>query len=82
LMIGVVISYVLLFVVVLLAAAFTIDDGLLALTLQHPVAVWDFVEVAWMTTSAALIGGALGGLGGTLTGNALQSQDETTLAQQ
>ncbi|GAB12947.1 hypothetical protein ARGLB_030_00090 [Arthrobacter globiformis NBRC 12137] len=60
LMIGVVISYVLLFVVVLLAAAFTIDDGLLALTLQHPVAVWDFVEVAWMTTSAALIGGALG----------------------
>jgi len=60
LMIGVVISYVLLFVAVLLAAAFTIDDGLLALTLQHPVAVWDFVEVAWMTTSAALIGGALG----------------------
>jgi hypothetical protein len=60
LMIGVVISYVLLFVAVLLAAAFTIDDVLLALTLQHPVTVWDFVEVAWMTTSAALIGGALG----------------------
>jgi hypothetical protein len=60
LMIGVVISYVLLFVAVLLAAAFTIDDGLLAQTLQHPVDVWDFAEVAWMTTSAALIGGALG----------------------
>ncbi|MDP9989080.1 hypothetical protein J2S98_004269 [Arthrobacter oryzae] len=58
--IGVVISYVLLFVAVLLAAAFTIDDGLLAQTLQHPVSVWDFAEVAWMTTSAALIGGALG----------------------
>ena len=58
--IGVVISYVLLFVAVLLAAAFTIDDGLLARTLQHPVSVWDFAEVAWMTTSAALIGGALG----------------------
>ncbi len=58
LMIGVVISYVLLFVAVLLAAAFTIDDVLLALTLRHPVKVWDFVEVAWMTTSAALIGGA------------------------
>ena len=58
--IGVVISYVLLFVAVLLAAVFTIDDGLLALTLQHPVAVWDFMEVTWMTTSAALIGGALG----------------------
>lgn len=60
LMIGVVISYVLLFVAVLLAAAFTIDDSLLAQTLQHPVTFWDFVEVAWMTTSAALIGGALG----------------------
>ncbi|VXC48692.1 conserved membrane hypothetical protein [Arthrobacter sp. 9AX] len=58
--IGVVISYVLLFLAVLLAAVFTIDDGLLALTLQHPVAVWDFVEIAWMTTSATLIGGALG----------------------
>lgn len=58
--IGVVISYVLLFVAVLLAAAFTIDEGLLAQTLQHPVSVWDFAEVAWMTTSAALIGGALG----------------------
>jgi low affinity Fe/Cu permease len=60
LMIGVVISYVLLFVAVLLAAAFTIDDALLAQTLQHPVTAWDFMEVAWMTTSAALIGGALG----------------------
>lgn len=60
LMIGVVISYVLLFVAVLLAAAFTIDDSLLAQTLQHPVTFWDFMEVAWMTTSAALIGGALG----------------------
>lgn len=60
LMIGVVISYVLLFMAVLLAAAFAIDDSLLAQTLQHPVTAWDFVEVAWMTTSAALIGGALG----------------------
>jgi hypothetical protein len=60
LVIGVVISYVLLFVAVLLAAAFTIDAALLALTLQHPVSAWDFVDVAWMTTSAALIGGALG----------------------
>ncbi|WP_232223617.1 hypothetical protein [Arthrobacter sp. FB24] len=32
----------------------------MALTLQHPVTNSDFVEVAWMTTSAALIGGALG----------------------
>ena len=55
-----VISYILLFVAVLLAAAFTIDGSLLEQTLQHPVNVWDFVEVAWMTTSAALIGGALG----------------------
>jgi hypothetical protein len=30
----------------------------------------------------ALIGGALGGLGGALTGNAMQSQDETSIAQQ
>jgi hypothetical protein len=60
LMIGVVMSYVLLFVAVMLAAAFTIDEALLALTLQHPVTVWDFAEVAWMTTSAALVGGALG----------------------
>jgi len=60
LVIGVVISYFLLFVAVLLAAAFTIDNTLLAVTLQHPVTVWDFAEVAWMTTSAALIGGALG----------------------
>ena len=60
LMIGVVISYVLLFAAVLLAAAFTIDDALLTRTLQHPVTVWDFMEVAWMTTSATLIGGALG----------------------
>ncbi|UXM93598.1 hypothetical protein [Paenarthrobacter sp. JL.01a] len=58
--IGVVISYVMLFLAVLLAAVFAIDDGLLALTLQHPVSVLDFMEVAWMTTSAALIGGALG----------------------
>jgi hypothetical protein len=60
LMIGVVISYVVLFVAVLLAAAFTIDGDSLARTLQHPVTVWDFAEVVWMTTSAALIGGALG----------------------
>ncbi|WP_416402899.1 hypothetical protein [Arthrobacter sp. LFS091] len=60
LVIGVVISYVLLFIAVLLAAAFTIDADLLAQTLQHPVTVWDFAEVAWMTTSAVLIGGALG----------------------
>jgi hypothetical protein len=60
LMIGVVISYVLLYVAVLLAAAFAIDDALLAQALQHPVTVWDFAEIAWMTTSAALIGGALG----------------------
>jgi hypothetical protein len=60
LMIGVLISYVLLFVAVLLAAALTVDAVLLALTLQHPVTVWDFAELAWMTTSAALIGGALG----------------------
>ncbi|MDR6987481.1 tetrahydromethanopterin S-methyltransferase subunit F [Paenarthrobacter nitroguajacolicus] len=58
--IGVVISYLLLFVAVLLAAAFTIDTALLAVTLQHPVTVWDFAEIAWMTTSAALMGGALG----------------------
>jgi uncharacterized protein YcfJ len=30
----------------------------------------------------ALIGGALGGLGGALTGNAMQSQDETSIVQQ
>jgi uncharacterized membrane protein len=60
LMIGVLISYVLLFVAVLLAGAFTVDENLLAQTLRHPVTVWDFAEVAWMTTSAALIGGALG----------------------
>jgi hypothetical protein len=36
LIIGAVISYVLLFVDLLLAAAFTIDDALLALTLQRP----------------------------------------------
>lgn len=58
--IGIVISYVLLFAAVLLAAGFTIDASLLGDTLQHPATVWDFAEVAWMTTSAALVGGALG----------------------
>jgi hypothetical protein len=58
--IGIVVSYVLLFAAVLLAAGFTIDAGLLGATLQHPVTIWDFAEVAWMTTSAALVGGALG----------------------
>jgi hypothetical protein len=58
--IGIVISYVLLFGAVLLAAGFTIDAGLLGAPLQHPATFWDFAEVAWMTTSAALVGGALG----------------------
>jgi len=44
----------------LLAAGFVISSSLLESTLQHPVGVRDDAVLAWFTSSAAVLGGALG----------------------
>jgi hypothetical protein len=57
---GVVVLYAALFVLALLAALLLIPPALLMGALGHPVAFSDYVEVAWLTSSVATVGGALG----------------------
>ncbi|MCW2537490.1 MAG: hypothetical protein JWQ26_3189 [Modestobacter sp.] len=58
--IGVVALYAVLFVLALLAGLLLIVPSLLADALGHPVAFRDYVEVAWLSSSLATVGGALG----------------------
>jgi hypothetical protein len=57
---GVVALYAALLAVSLLAALLLVVPQLLADTLGHPIALPDYLEVAWLTSSLATVGGALG----------------------
>lgn len=57
---GVVVLYAALLGLSLLGALALVVPGLLAATLGHPVAPWDYLDVAWLTSSLATVGGALG----------------------
>src|SRR4051794_14797112 len=54
------VSYVVLFVGTVLAAALLIDTSVLQQTLQRPVAVTDYLTLAWIISSLATVGGAIG----------------------
>jgi hypothetical protein len=58
--IGVAALYAALFVLALLAGLLLIVPRLLTEAVGHPVAFGDYVEVAWLTSSLATVGGALG----------------------
>ncbi|HEY0403361.1 MAG TPA: hypothetical protein VGD09_15195 [Blastococcus sp.] len=57
---GVLVLYAVLFVLALLAALLLIAPTLLVNALGHPVAFSDYVAIAWLTSSLATVGGALG----------------------
>jgi hypothetical protein len=58
--IGVAAFYAALFVLSLLAGLLLVVPSLLADAISHPVTFGDYVEVAWLTSSLATVGGALG----------------------
>lgn len=53
-------SYLVLFVGTVLAAALLIDTSVLQQTLQRPVAFTDYLTLAWIISSLATVGGAIG----------------------
>jgi hypothetical protein len=57
---GVAALYVALFIAMLAAALLLVPGNLLGLVLGHPVGVADQVGLAWLATSIATLGGALG----------------------
>jgi hypothetical protein len=58
--IGVAVFYAALFVLSLLAGLLLVVPSRLADAISHPVTFGDYVEVAWLTSSLATVGGALG----------------------
>ncbi|GAA1204681.1 DUF2267 domain-containing protein [Pseudonocardia alaniniphila] len=54
------VSYVVLFAGTLLAAALLIDTSVLEQTLKRPVDVTDYLTLAWIISSLATVGGAIG----------------------
>ena len=52
--------YLALFIVMLAAALLLVPGSLLDLALSHPAGVADQVSLAWLATSIATLGGALG----------------------
>ncbi|MFG1837248.1 hypothetical protein ACGFH8_02280 [Micromonospora sp. NPDC049175] len=54
------VSYVVLFVGTALVAALLIDTSVLEQILQRPVDVTDYLTLAWITSSLATVGGAIG----------------------
>jgi hypothetical protein len=58
--VGVVVLYAALFVLALLAGLLLIVPRPMTQALEHAVAFGDYVEVAWLTSSLATVGGALG----------------------
>ena len=58
--IGVAVLYAAIFVAMLAAALLLVPAGLLGIVLGHPAGVADQVQLAWMATSLATLGGALG----------------------
>jgi len=57
---GVAALYLALFIVMLAAALLLVPGSLLGLVLRHPAGVADQVNLAWLATSIATLGGALG----------------------
>ena len=53
-------SYVVLFVGTVLVGALLIDTSVLEQTLQRPVHFTDYLTLAWITSSLATVGGAIG----------------------
>ena len=58
--IGVVVLYVALFIVMLASALLLVPANLLSIQLGHPAGAADQVRLAWLATSIATLGGALG----------------------
>jgi hypothetical protein len=54
------VSYVVLFAGTVLAAALLIDTSILEQTLQRPVGFTDYLVLAWIISSLATVGGAIG----------------------
>jgi Ca2+/Na+ antiporter len=54
------VSYVVLFAGTLFAASLLIDTSVLQQTLQRPVHVSDYLTLAWIISSLATVGGAIG----------------------
>ena len=54
------VSYVVLFAGTVLAAALLIDTSVLEQTLQRPVDLTDYLALAWLISSLATVGGAIG----------------------
>jgi ABC-type Mn2+/Zn2+ transport system permease subunit len=54
------VSYLVLFAGTALAAALLIDPSVLKQTLQRPVAFIDYLTLAWIISSLATVGGAIG----------------------
>ncbi|BBH63894.1 hypothetical protein ACTI_05790 [Actinoplanes sp. OR16] len=54
------VSYVVLFLGTLLAAALLIDSSVLEQTLQRPAHATDYLTLAWIISSLATVGGAIG----------------------
>lgn len=59
-LIGVACMYLLLFVATLLASLAVISSEYLEATLQHPVDVTDYIQIAWFASSMGTVAGALG----------------------
>ena len=57
---AVAVSYVVLFTGTVLAAALLIDTSVLEQTLQRPVGLTDYLVLAWIISSLATVGGAIG----------------------
>ena len=60
-LIGVATLYLALFAVTAASAALLLPPGLLAETLGHPAGVGDYLQLAWLISSLATVGGGLGG---------------------
>jgi hypothetical protein len=58
--VAVLFSYVVLFLLVLVAAGIFLDSGFLQSNVGHPVGFADYARLAWMVTSLATVAGALG----------------------
>jgi hypothetical protein len=58
--IGVVVLYVALFIIMLASALLLVPGDLLSIQLRHPAGTADQIRLAWLATSIATLGGALG----------------------
>jgi hypothetical protein len=60
LVIGVLVFYLALLLVMALTVWFLMADSVLAQNLGHPTSWTDYLQISWLITSAATVGGALG----------------------